>query len=141
MRADECGISVCSLNWSLHGGGFFVFTDSQNRPHTHRCHPLDQRPFSSRASLALSSPPRARTLRTLLGYQLPPRTVAAPRELSVSIRGAILLAVAAAIYGASALLSRQPDQQPAREQLYSHYAIDSRDGKLVIPSQVALTPI
>jgi hypothetical protein len=55
--------------------------------------------------------------------------------------GPILPAVAAAIYGASALLSRPPDQQPAREQLYSHYAIDSRDGKLVIPSQVALTPI
>jgi hypothetical protein len=85
--------------------------------------------------------PRASTFRTLLGYQLPPRAVAAPRELSVSTRGAILLAVAAAIYGASALLSWQPDQQPAREQLYSHHGIDSRDGKLVMPSQVALTPI
>ena len=112
-----------------------MFNDFQNRLHTHPCHPLDQRPVSSRASLALSSQPRARTLRTLLGYQLPPRAVAAPRELSVSTRGAILLAVAAAIYGASALLPRQPDQQPAREQLYSHYAIDSRDGKLVMPSK------
>src|SRR5450755_3080433 len=32
--ADECGVSVCSPNWALHGGSLLVFTDSQNRPHT-----------------------------------------------------------------------------------------------------------
>jgi hypothetical protein len=38
----------------------------------------------SQASLALASQPRAKTLRTLLGYQLPPRAVATPRELRES---------------------------------------------------------
>src|ERR1700682_4250378 len=40
---------------AISGGGFIVFTVSQNRPHTRPCPPLDQRPFSSRASLP--SPP------------------------------------------------------------------------------------
>jgi hypothetical protein len=84
----------------LPGRGLIVFTDSQNRPYTHPRHPLDQRPVSSRASLALASQPRARTLRTLLEYQLPPRAVATPGELRTSAKGVILPAVAATIYGA-----------------------------------------
>jgi hypothetical protein len=27
------------FGWTISGGGLFVFTDSQNRPHTHPCHP------------------------------------------------------------------------------------------------------
>jgi hypothetical protein len=72
------------FEWAISGGGLFVFTDSQNWPYTHPCHPLDQRPVSSRASLPLASQPRTRTLRTLLGCQLPPRAVATPRSLSAS---------------------------------------------------------
>jgi hypothetical protein len=75
-----------------------VFTDSQNRPYTHPCRPLDQRPLSSRASLALASQPRASTL---LGCQLPPRAVATPQVERVG-DGPILPGVAEAIYGASA---------------------------------------
>jgi hypothetical protein len=75
----HCLIDLVGAEW----WGVLVFTDSQNRLHTHPCHPLDQRPLSSRAPLVLASQPRARTMRTLLGYQLPPRAVATPRSLSV----------------------------------------------------------
>jgi hypothetical protein len=75
---------LLALDWALPGTGFIDFTDSQNRPHTHPYHPLDQRPAWIGASLPLASQPRARTLRTLLGYQLPPRAVATPRELRAS---------------------------------------------------------
>jgi hypothetical protein len=58
--------------------------------------PLDQRPVSSRASLPVTSQPRAKTLRTLLGCQLPPRCRNAAGVQRVG-NGPILPAVAAAI--------------------------------------------
>jgi hypothetical protein len=73
-------------------GAFLVFSDSQNRPHTHPCHPWPQWPefgASRRASVSARVP--AATARC-----------ATPRELSASAKGVILSAVAEAIYGASA---------------------------------------
>src|SRR5450432_3381654 len=49
-----------------------------------RATPWIHAPVPSRASLPLAPQPRARTLRTLLGYQLPPRAVATPRVLRAS---------------------------------------------------------
>jgi hypothetical protein len=61
-------------------------------------------PMPTRATPGLNAQSSMRSVAPQLAheYQLPPRAVAAPRELSVSSKGVILPVVAAAIYGASA---------------------------------------
>jgi hypothetical protein len=76
---------------AIYGGGFIVFTDSQNRPLPHPRYPLDQ----------TRKPPRSSSLH---------RAIATPRELSALARVVILPAVGA-ILGTSALLHSGQDEE------------------------------
>jgi hypothetical protein len=83
-RSAGCFRYVCPRHAppsrAISGGGFIVFIDSQNRPHTHPGTPGFSMP-GLEPSIERQRSARARTFRTLLGYQLPPRAVATPRSL------------------------------------------------------------
>src|SRR5882757_9406854 len=84
------------------GGPFGVYRFSESTPYATPARPGSTPGLEPGIAPSRLSASHTRTLRTLLGCQLPPRAVAAPRELSVSSKGAILPAGAEAIYGALA---------------------------------------